>query len=65
MNFAALGFFIFLSVVWVCDTWLFSQGYNSSIHTIKSDDEKRIKEAKIKVLEGRVIHDSKHKEAKS
>ena len=47
----ALGFWIFLSVVVVCDAWLFSQGYESSFFSRKTDQEKKIRELKIKKLE--------------
>lgn len=45
------GFWIFLSVVFACDSWLFSQGYNSFFHKHKTEEEKKIREAKIKMLE--------------
>ncbi len=39
------GFWIFLSVLVACDTWLFSKGYNSFIWTWKTEKEKEIREA--------------------
>lgn len=33
------GFWIFMSVLVACDTWLFSQGYNSFLWTWKGEKE--------------------------
>ncbi len=37
-----LGFWIFLSVLLACDTYLFSIGYNSVVWEAKTDQEKII-----------------------
>lgn len=39
---AWLGFWIFLSVLLVCDTYLFSKGYESTFWSAKTDVEKAI-----------------------
>ena len=36
------GFWIFLSTVLICDTYLFSKGYNSIFWTAKTEQEKRV-----------------------
>jgi hypothetical protein len=37
------GFWIFASTLVVCDTWLFSRGYNSFLHTWKTPEEKALR----------------------
>jgi hypothetical protein len=39
-----LGFWIFLSVLVWCDTYLFAKGYDSVVWTAKTDHEKEIRE---------------------
>ncbi len=39
---AWLGFWLFLSTLLVCDTWLFSKGYDAIFWTAKTDAEKVI-----------------------
>jgi hypothetical protein len=39
---AWLGFWIFLSVLAVCDTWLFSKGYESILWERKTEAEKQL-----------------------
>ncbi len=41
------GFWIFMSVLVACDTWLFSQGYNSFLWTWKGEKELALREAAI------------------
>jgi hypothetical protein len=36
------GFWLFLSVLLVCDTWLFSKGYKAFFWSAKTEDEKAI-----------------------
>lgn len=43
-----LGFWIFLSTLLVCDTWLFSKGYNSFFWTWKTKEELELREKAIK-----------------
>jgi hypothetical protein len=38
------GFWIFASVVFVCDTWLFTKGYNSIFWTWKTKEEQQLRE---------------------
>lgn len=45
---AWFGFWIFLSVLLVCDTYLFDKGYNSIFWTAKTDQEKTIHERNAK-----------------
>lgn len=47
-------FFIFLSVVWVCESWLFSQGYNTLFHHHKTPEEKEIQRLKIELLKAQI-----------
>jgi hypothetical protein len=47
-----LGFCILTSVFVACDAYLFSQGYNTLFFKHKTDEEKRIREAIIKKMEG-------------
>ena len=35
-----LGFWIFLSVFWVCETWMYLRGHNTFLFTHKTDSEK-------------------------
>ena len=44
------GFWIFLSVVFACDCWLFSQGYNTLLGSHSTPEEKEIQKAKIERL---------------
>lgn len=51
MDLGALGFFLLAITFVICDTWLFSQGYNSSIHEVKTSEEKRLREVSIRERE--------------
>jgi hypothetical protein len=44
-----LGFWIFASVFLVCDTWLFSKGYNSFFWDWKTSEEQQLRK---KAIEG-------------
>lgn len=44
------GFWIFMAVLLVCDTWLYSQGHNGFFWTHKTDAEKEIQAAQIAKL---------------
>lgn len=37
-----LGFCIFMSVFWACETWLYSKGHSTMIHKHKTVHEKAI-----------------------
>jgi len=39
-----LGFWIFMSVFLVCDTWLYSKGHDTFFHTHKTVAEKAIRD---------------------
>ncbi len=41
---AWFGFWIFVSVLLVCDTWLFSKGYNSIFWEWKTKEEQQLRE---------------------
>ena len=43
---AWLGFWIFLSVFVACDTYVFIQGYESILHSAKTDHEKELHKQK-------------------
>ena len=45
-DFSGLGFWIFLSTLFVCDAWIFSQGCDSFFHSHKTKEEKEIQKAK-------------------
>lgn len=45
---AWLGFWIFASTFLVCDTYLFSKGYNSVFWEHKTQEEKQLREKVIK-----------------
>lgn len=45
-----LGFWAFLSVLLICDCWIFSQGYDSFLQTHKTKAEKQIQQIKINKL---------------
>ena len=47
-----LGFCIVVAAVIVCDTWVFLHGYNSLFHEAKTDEEKAIRAATIKLRKG-------------
>jgi len=41
------GMWIFLSIIYICDTWLFSKGYNSFFHSFKTTEEKELRKYSI------------------
>ncbi len=43
-----LGFWIFLSTVYACDSFLFVRGYDTYFHGFKTDEEKALRKAVIK-----------------
>ena len=45
-----LGFFIFLAVFVVCDSWIYSKGHDSFFQTHKTDAEKELQRLKIEEL---------------
>jgi hypothetical protein len=45
---AWFGFWIFMSVLLACDTYLFSKGYDSMFWVAKTAEEKQIREQTIK-----------------
>ena len=49
---AWLGFWIFLAVFVVCDTWLFSKGYNAYFWSHKQPEEKELR--KIAIARARI-----------
>lgn len=42
------GFWLFLSILVVCDTWLFTKGYETLFHTHKTPEEKELQQQAIK-----------------
>ena len=48
-----LGFWIFMSVLVMCDCWVFSQGYDSLFQYHKTAEEKEIQRIKIEALKER------------
>lgn len=41
------GFFIFLSVVYYCDSKMFMEGYNTFFFSHKTEEEKKLRQKKI------------------
>ena len=48
-----LGFWTFMAVLVICDSWLFSQGYDTFLQEHKTPEEKEIQKIKINKLRGK------------
>ena len=52
---------IFLSIMYLCDTWLFSKGYNSFFHSFKTIEEKELRKYSIAKAENEAKNEVKNK----
>ena len=41
---ATLGFYIFLSVFWICETWMYVKGHDTFLFKHKTDEEKKLRQ---------------------
>ena len=39
---ASFGFFLFLSVIWACEAWMYLQGHETCLYKHKTPEEKEL-----------------------